>query len=102
MFSYHLQSPNLDLSDSFQSNDLYNQLILKTLNGQLPFILETNTSTYTFADQNNYDNVDNNVVKYDEHMPQHFFVSRLEDKSYSQEKVQGNLYSTSMKIVEAW
>ena len=102
LFNYHLQSPNLDLSDSFQSNDLYNQLILKTLNGQLPFILETSTETYTFTDQNNYDNKDFNVVKYNEHMPQNFFISRLEDNTYSQERIQGNLYSTSMKIVESW
>lgn len=102
LFNYHLQSPNLDLSDSFQSNDLYNQLILKTLNGQLPFILETNTEKYTSDDEDNYNNVDGNVVEYNEHMPQNFFISRLEDNTYSQEKVQGSLYSTSMKIVESW
>ena len=112
MFDYEIFSPNEDYSLSGQSNDLYTVFVSKTLGGQLPFIFEYNTSTYTAQEAEAFDVVHNNTlidyegfadhIRINDHMPHHFAICRLEDSNFEYARIAPNLYDIEMSIIETW
>ena len=112
MFDYEIFSPNEDYSLSGQSNDLYTVFVSKTLGGQLPFIFEYNTSTYTAQEAAAFDVVHNNTlidyegfadhITINDHMPHHFAICRLEDSNFEAARIAPNLYDIEMSIIETW
>ena len=112
IFDYEIFSPNEDYSLSGQSNDLYTVFVSKTLGGQLPFIFEYNTSTYTAQEAVAFDVVYNHTlndyegfadhITVNDHMPHHFAICRLEDSNFEAARIAPNLYDIEMSIIETW